>query len=381
MVIIFLFNSYMTTISQQLIFIDSANRTRGTYPNANNFIAKINGQNNLNLPNDTNSYYKISVENAALPYSFYNVNSSDGIQGSGNDYFQLIYKPTISSEVTVIFYFDEGNPTAKDIATQLNNYIPNFTCVYDRDEQKLKFTQSGYDYIKFNFQYFINVNDETAHALLGFNYNTLYTFTTPSFESVKPVNVSFNSSLYLRIANLAGDNIKYNTDNQSYNKGNVIAVFNITNSPGSYIFYQDVGDDNMQLIVKDRTIPELNLMVIDRFNRFIKNLDDYQLCLKFELIQEQPQPIEFFRENVTLRKYLIELIEEIRAMRNDNIQQYNKALEEKPQPIAQLSEQIQQAPEQQVINTMFSEELKLTDENIIGMEMVPGKGEELFNNY
>lgn len=373
----------MTTISQQLVFIDSANRSKSIFPDANDFIANINGQNNLTLPISPNSYYKISLENAAIPYSFYNVNSSDGSQGSGNNYFRLIYKPTVGTETTTIFYFDEGNPTAKDIATQLNNTIPNFTCVYDRDEQKMKFTQSGYDYIKFDFTYFISSNDETAHALLGFAYNTLYTFTTASFSSVKPVNVSFNSSLYIRISNLAGDNIKYNNDSRNYTKGNVIAVINITNSPGSYIYYQDTGDDSQQLVVKDRTIPQLYLSISDRFNRRIKNLDDYVLCLKFELIEEQPQQVEIYREQVALKNLVIELIKEIREMRNDNIKQYNKVLEQQPQPMQQIEpvgQQVMQAQETQQNLATFGEDIKLTDENIIGQTLTVGKGGILINN-
>jgi hypothetical protein len=362
----------MTTISQQLIFIDSANRTRAIYPSPNNFVARINGQSTLTLPVNTNMYYKLSVENAALPYSFYNMTSSDGSQGSGNNYFRITTKLVGQSPVSQTVTFEEGNPTSRDIVTYMTGIIPGLTVSYDKDSQKFLFTATGYEYVIFDFTYRQHPNDETAHAFLGFEFNNSYQFTT-SLKSVKPVNVSFNSGLFLRINNVAGDNVRFNNDSQSYNKSNVLATFNVTAAPSSVIFYQDVGNDNMQMRVADRTITELSLSITDRFGRLIKGLDDYQLCLKVELIAEQPEPVEFYREHVLLRDTVAELLKEIRALRNDNIQQFNRQFDSN---LPQIQPEIQPIS-QQTASTMFDSEIILN--SLEGVTIDIGKAEPTFN--
>lgn len=365
----------MTSVSQQLIFIDSANRTRAIYPNPNNFVARINGQSTLTLPTNTNMFYKISVENSALPYSFYNMTSSDGIQGSGNNYFRITTKLVSQSPVSQTVTFEEGNPTSRDIVAYLTGLIPGLSVSYDKDSQKFQFTATGYEYVVLDFTYRAHPNDETAHAFLGFEFNNSYQFTS-TLKSVKPINVSFNSGLFLRINNLAGDNVRYNTDSQSYNKSNVLATFNVTAPPSSVIFYQDVGNDNMQMRVADRTITELNLNITDRFGRLVKGLDDYQLCLKVELIAEQPEPVEFYREHVLLRDTVAELLKEIRALRNDTIQQFNRGLESKPEPLPQIQEPIQPVS-QQTATAMFDSEIILS--SLEGETIDVGKAEPAFN--
>lgn len=365
----------MTSVSQQLVFIDSANRTRATYPTPNNFVARINGQSTLALPTNTNMYYKLSVENAALPYSFYNMTSSDGIQGSGNNYFRITTKLVGQSPVNQTITFEEGNPTQRDIVAYMTGMIAGLTISYDRDSQKFQFAATGYEYVIFDFTYFQHPNDETAHAFLGFEYNNSYQFTS-SLKSVKPINVSFNSGLFLRINNLAGDNVRYNTDSSGYNKSNVLATFNITAPPSSIIFYQDVGNDNMQMKVADRTITELNLSITDRFGRLVKGLDDWQLCLKVELIAEQPEPVEFYREHVLLRETIGELLKEIRGLRNDTIQQFNRSLESKPEPLPQIQEPIQPVS-QQTASTMFDESIVLN--SLEGETIDVGKGQPPLN--
>lgn len=348
---------------EQLLSLDSANRYNTLWPNANHFMLSL-PTSVLYMPTNQYQYYKLTLENASIPYSFYNMDDSDSIAGSGDNYFYLIYKMNGNVEKVVELTFSEGNPTPKNLITQFNSLVLSnadlaFTITYDVYTLKFTWTVSAkagtIEYVKFNFDSDPAFpNDETCHSFLGFAYGVTYTFatvvTTLTLLSIKPVNMSFNSPLYIRLNNLAGDNVKWDETASQYVKTQTLAVINLTNNPGSTIFYQDVGNDNMSLIISNRVLTALEVTISDRYDRLIKNLDDFQLCLKISVIEATPNQREVYQQ-------LVLLTDEITQLRKDNIEMYNKAIQPTPQPVTDMAT-ISSVPTDA---QPFSEEVLLSD--------------------
>jgi hypothetical protein len=354
-----------TVVSEQLLAIDSANRDHSVFPDANTFEMLIKPNVIKTLANSW-QYYRISLESATIPYSFYNMDSSDGKQGSGDDYFYIIYKTAGNPEQRVLMEFDEGNPTPANIISQLNALAAaNLTQIhlattYNSYNLKFTFTATAkptytIDYVKFDFT--PDGNDETCHEFLGFAYNTIHTFSGSTLTSAKTINMSFNSPLYIDMTTLTGENITYNDNSQEFTQCTTLAVINLTNAPASKIFYQDVGNDNMAITVGNRIITSIGFAITDRFSRLIRGLDDYQLTLKVSILERTPNMRELYQE-IFLTKQAVSQLGDIL------VDQFNRTVamntQPMPQPTLAPMPQINAPP---VVSQPFPEEnyLKIED--------------------
>jgi hypothetical protein len=191
----------------------------------NLYYSDVNFETNL-IQVDDNYSIHLSVINASIPYSFYNINTTNN---------KLTFHEYISETSRgLTLYIEEGNYTAYQLATYLSQNLPNTTVSYNSITNKFTFTNSVNDFIIFN-EY------STCQNLLGLSTNDLY-------------NGSVGRSLTLRFQiNLAQyQMIKIATNfnagsisNLNNNDMRILCSFPVNNAPYSLITYTN--SDNYKI--------------------------------------------------------------------------------------------------------------------------------------
>lgn len=119
----------------------------------------------------------ISVVHATIPYSFYNINSSNNT---------LCY--SVSNNNIQRIYLTQGNYTTTSLLAQLINLLPNtFTITYNQQQNTFTFTNS----YTFTFYYNVSIGFSTCFGLLGFS-NSQQTSTVNGASQILTSNVIIN---------------------------------------------------------------------------------------------------------------------------------------------------------------------------------------------
>jgi hypothetical protein len=202
---------------------------------------------------------KLSLVNAQIPYSFYQINST-------NNKLNV----TINS-VTTSYYLTKGNYNVNTFITMLDAIIaPNFTTTYSAITNQFTFTNSV-DNFSFSDDLY------SCFGILGFISETIYTSVGFSLQSA----YCFNLSPLTRINIGTSSIILKNSD--SYNKSlcNTIATIPISTLPGGIIFYNNL--NNFRINVTNPTqINDLNIQIYDD-NRNLINFNNIDWSLTFQI--------------------------------------------------------------------------------------------------
>jgi hypothetical protein len=174
------------------------------------------------LPNiDIKKYknIKISVNTAQIPYSFYNVNST-------ND--KLVYN-FISIGISNTIYLNHQNYNVNSLKTELLSHLGNdFSITYSNSKNKFTFTHSTYD---FEFEAFSN-----CFELLGFDDETDNSSSGRVLESTNSVNLFTIRNIYITSDNFILNNINSYTPKQS----NILCSIPISSMMNSIISYSNI---------------------------------------------------------------------------------------------------------------------------------------------
>ena len=173
------------------------------------------------LPNINIKKYKnikIAVNTAQLPYSFYNVNST-------ND--KLVYN--VNSGPTQTIYLTHQNYNVNTLKTELLLHLGNdFSITYSNSKNKFTFSHSTYD---FEFEAFSN-----CFELLGFDDETDNSSSSRILESANSVNLFTIRNIYITSDNFILNNINSYTPKQS----NILCSIPISSMMNSIISYSNV---------------------------------------------------------------------------------------------------------------------------------------------
>lgn len=213
---------------------------------------------NINIKKFKN--VKISVQTAQLPYSFYNVNST-------ND--KLVYN--VNSGATQTIYLTHQNYNVNTLKTELISHLGvDFSFVYSSSKNKYTITHSTYD---FEFE-----SDSNCFELLGFHENTDNSSTSSVLVSSNSINLFTTRNIYVSSDNFILNNINSYTPNQS----NILASIPITTMANSIISYSNIYNVNSE-IHHVNNLTNLHIKLVDQDNDIIE-LNNCHWSLTLELI-------------------------------------------------------------------------------------------------
>jgi hypothetical protein len=182
----------------------------------------------------------ITVIDSQLPYSFYNVNSTNNIL-----YYELNLLP-----YTVLI--PKANYNINTLKTYLlSNLQSGFSITYSSSTNKLNFTHGTYD--------FTFLDTSTCGELLGFNENKTYISTSLSLTSVNSINLFTIRNIQIASPNFILNNINTNTPNKS----SILANIPVNVNSNSIISYKNI--NHIQSVIHDiSNITNLNIQILDQ---------------------------------------------------------------------------------------------------------------------
>jgi len=201
----------------------------------------------------------LSVQHAIIPYSFYNINSSNNL---------LVY--TYNSIVFNVI-ITQGNYTAYDLLAFLKNALSMNNITYDIITNKYTFVHTTYD---FSF-----TSSSTCLSLIGFNDGTTYTSSGKTLKSVNSINLQSKHCICIQ-SNLQTGSI----NNTHKSESNIICSIPIDKPPFSTITYQN--HNNLKYNLFNTTISTLNLRLTDQNNNLIDlNGCHWSISIQLEVVK------------------------------------------------------------------------------------------------
>lgn len=185
----------------------------------------------------------LSVVNASIPYSFYNINSTNN---------EITYQELTSPNPRgLTLYIDYGNYTAYQLATYLSQNLPNTTVSYDSIINKFTFSNSVND-----FKIFTQFT--TCQNLIGVSTNDLYnTSVGKNLTLAGQVNLAQNKMIKIA-TNFNSGSISNLNDNDM----KVLCSFPVSSSPYSLITYTNT--DKYKIDLNNNTFNSINIKLLNQ---------------------------------------------------------------------------------------------------------------------
>jgi hypothetical protein len=202
----------------------------------------------------------IAVQTAQIPYSFYNVNST-------ND--ELVY--SVNGESQTLINITHQNYNVNTLKKKLLSHLGgNFTISYNSNKNKYTFTHSMYN--------FVFESSSNCFELLGFTDNSDNASTNSILFSSNSCNLFTIRNLYITSNNFILNNINSINANQT----NILISIPINSVANSMISYSNIYNSNSQINHVDN-LTNLHITIVDQDNSVIK-LNNCHWSLTLELI-------------------------------------------------------------------------------------------------
>jgi len=205
----------------------------------------------------------LSVVNAVVPYSFYNLNSTNNV---------LFYQELTSPVTNTTFYMSYGNYNANQLATYLSQNLPNTTVSYNSVTNKFTFVNSVNDF-KILSQY------TTCQNLLGLSTNDLYnTSIGKSLTLFKQINLATTQIIQIATNFQSGS-----LNNLNNNDMKILCSFPCTNSPYSLITYTN--NDNYKVNLNTNIFNSINIKLLNQDGLPLElNQQYFSLTLQLDIV-------------------------------------------------------------------------------------------------
>ena len=202
----------------------------------------------------------ISIKNAVIPYSFYNVNIT-------NSKLNYVVN-SVSYSVNLTF----GNYNVNTLKAHLIELIGSlFTITYVAKTNKFIFTHSTDD--------FIFLSTSNCFEILGFKDNFNYSSNSLSLTSTISINLFTVKNIYVCSNNFILNNI----DSNNHNKSNIICSIPVNGSMNSILFYED---NTKHLVHKLDNITNLRISLTDEDGELIDfNNVHYSITLEITIVK------------------------------------------------------------------------------------------------
>lgn len=210
----------------------------------------------------SNFYINISVVNATIPFSFYQINQ---------------YNQTIALQYTgfdpVFYNINVGNYNSNQLAAWITTNIPNFVCTYNVITNKFKFVSTlG--------QFTILTAQTTARELLGLSPSDVQNISSGGI---------LNSQYAINLASVRSIQIRsnYNTGNITTLEANVqndLASIPVLTLPNSLITYTNPNNFRSNLYINEINNIQIQLLTQDGIPLDLNN-QYFNITLQIDIIQ------------------------------------------------------------------------------------------------
>jgi hypothetical protein len=214
---------------------------------------------NIELTPDEIAY--ISLKDAVIPYSFYNVNNTNN---------KLNYTiNSINYSITLINGYYNVNTLRLHL---LELFGLNWTINYISKLNKYEFIHS--------INNFTFLNTSTCFELLGFKSNITYSSTLLKLTSSICCNTFTIKNIYISSDNF----ILNNVDSNNHNRSNIICSIPVKGLYNSILFYED---SSKHLIYKLDNIVNLHIKLTDQDNNLLDmNSIHYTLTIEITIVKK-----------------------------------------------------------------------------------------------
>lgn len=284
-------------VEQKIVILDSRNATK----NNGDFNSDVYFNFKGILTDDADvKEIQVSVQNAQIPMSFYNINVYNNI-------LQITYN-SLPYTITLTRGNYNSNTLITEITSQLaGQSITDIVITISSITGILKFVRSG----SLNFTI---LSTGTINKTLGFLTGTNYTSTLGVLNAPYPLNLL--GLLKLKIA--SQEISTYNFDSSVLGNLNIIATIPI--EAGTFGLIQYDNFSNIQAITKTPTLDAFDIQIYGDDNNLVNfNGIDWNIVLMFALTRERKQKSTTqFSDIVQPIMNLIEL--QTQVLENDNPQ-------------------------------------------------------------
>ena len=212
----------------------------------------------MEIPDGYNIY--ISVNNASIPYSFYNINNSN------NKIILFNLVSLVSSNYTI----PNGNYNINQLIVYLNQNLIGYSFNYNSINNKITITSNN------DFQL---LSSSTCLSLFGFNNNITYNSSSFSLTSLNCVDLYPISVIYID-SNL----LTYNLNKNNVNNQSILCCVPVYNQPYSIIQYHNYNNFRSNLFIN--SISHIDIKLIDEYGESIDlNGLHFNLTIQLDIVQ------------------------------------------------------------------------------------------------
>jgi hypothetical protein len=203
------------------------------------------------------------VQNAVIPYTFYNINSSNNT---------LYYAVMGGTQQTLII--PQGNYNAIQLANFLTTNMAGFIITYNTVNNLYTFSNSAYD-----FQ--INTLLSTCLTLIGFQRPLLNFVSSVNKFLTSVYNICLLSKQCVCVqSNLQTGNI----NNTSKSEGNILISIPVQGQPYGLITYFNY--NNIRTNLYTNTLSLINIRLCDQHNTLLNlNGVDWSMTLQIDVVK------------------------------------------------------------------------------------------------
>jgi len=205
----------------------------------------------------------LSVVNAVVPYSFYNINSTNNV---------LFYQELTSPVTNTTVYMSYGNYNANQLSMYLSQNLPNTTVSYSSITNKLTLTNSTNDF-KILTAY------STCQNLIGVSTNDLYNSSIgKSLTLASQINLA-NTQMIKIATNFQSGSIS----NLNNNDMKVLCSFPSTKNPNSLIDYTN--NSKYRIDLNTNIFNSINIKLLNQDEQLLElNKQYFSLTLQLDIV-------------------------------------------------------------------------------------------------
>jgi hypothetical protein len=226
------------------------------------------------IESDTQNHIYLSVQNAVIPCTYYNINNTNNVLVWTYDN-NLIHTSIIEPGNYNINIFIQMLTTAMVYNTINNNVVTShydFTITYNSNTNKLTFQQ------KTN-QNFTFLSTSSMFSLIGFFENYNYVSHNGKLKSVKAVNLSPIQMMLIE-CNYTTNSIMKNHDE---NNRSVLCSIPIDTQQNGILVYNNI--NNYKINTFRNTMSELNIKILDQDGHILNlNNVEWSMTLQIDII-------------------------------------------------------------------------------------------------
>ena len=285
----------MKIVDKVMVFLNSTERDQGT---VSDFTISL--PQHL-LSRKKNQQMRLILNDMNLPYTWYNVQSSNNkFKVYEDDFSATYYECDLLLGSYHVLQLRDHLKQRLDSYSILYGASYIYTVVYDELSAKFKFSavKEGFE-ASYSFEF----TSTSSHKLMGFEPNSDNPSANQTLESSRAINMMFTDALYLH-CDLPTTNVNKSTDG-GFKISNVFAKINVNTVPFSNIIYHNVNDGFITNI-PDQFINSLNFSIRTLEHNSIDLNDDFSLTLKLEIIEDDERLI--LKQNSTIMELLRTLL-------------------------------------------------------------------------